>query len=59
LRVFLDTNDADDAWVLASALACGSEVLVTGDKDLLDLQVDARIQILSPREFLSRMGQIS
>lgn len=55
----IPVRDEDDSWVLASALAGQAEVLVTGDKDLLDLRAEAGIQILNPRDFLSRMGQIS
>ncbi|MEM1041199.1 MAG: putative toxin-antitoxin system toxin component, PIN family [Bacteroidota bacterium] len=48
----IEVRDIDDAWVLASALAAEAEVLVTGDKDLLDVQdeVDA-LRILTPRAF--------
>jgi putative PIN family toxin of toxin-antitoxin system len=46
-------HDVADAWVLASALAAEADVLVTGDRDLLDLagQV-AALRILSPKSFL-------
>lgn len=45
-------SDPDDAWVLASALAAGAEVLVTGDAALLELgpQV-AALEITNPRGF--------
>lgn len=33
----LQVRDEDDQWILASALAAKAEVLVTGDKDLLDV----------------------
>ena len=44
-------RDASDRWVLATALAGGAEVLVTGDDDLLAVQGRAPIRILSPRAF--------
>jgi uncharacterized protein len=44
-------RDPDDKWVLASAVAGGSDVLVTGDKDLLDLGRAAPLPILTPRSF--------
>lgn len=44
-------RDSDDAWVLASAVVGGADVLVTGDRDLLDTAPDAPIRILSPRAF--------
>lgn len=46
----IEVRDPDDAWVLASALAAGAEVLVTGDEDLLDLRDDVEeILITNPR----------
>jgi len=45
-------SDPDDAWVLASAIASGAEVFVTGDAAILGLSASAtRLQILSPRTF--------
>ncbi|HSL84964.1 MAG TPA: putative toxin-antitoxin system toxin component, PIN family [Thermoanaerobaculia bacterium] len=45
-------RDADDDWVLATALAGEAEVVVTGDPDLLDLQSHQGIRILTPRQWL-------
>lgn len=47
----LAVRDPDDLWVLASALAGGAEVLVTGDQDLLVLHGTAPLPVLSPRGF--------
>lgn len=44
-------RDPDDKWILASALAAKVDVLVTGDRDLLDLGPNAPIRILDPRGF--------
>ena len=44
-------RDPDDAWVLASATKGRCDVLVTGDRDLLDIADAAPLQILSPRGF--------
>lgn len=44
-------RDSDDAGVLASALAGGAEVLVTGDQDLLVLHGQVSFPVLSPRGF--------
>lgn len=45
-------RDADDAWVLASALRAGVEVLVTGDRDLLDVAAQVeKLRIVDPRGF--------
>ena len=47
----MPTRDADDAWILASAIEGRSDVLVTGDRDLLDIADAAPLPILSPRGF--------
>ncbi len=44
-------RDPDDLWVLASALAGGAEVLVSGDQDLLVLHGKVALPVLSPRGF--------
>ena len=44
-------RDPDDAWVLASAIEGRCDVLVTGDRDLLDIADAAPLPILSPRGF--------
>ena len=45
----LKVRDADDAWVLASAVAGGADILVTGDQDLLVLAAKVPLPIVSPR----------
>lgn len=47
-------RDADDDWVLATALAGEVEAIVTGDDDLLSLRTFQGITILSPRQFIER-----
>jgi len=42
-------RDPEDAWVLASAVAGGAELLVTGDKDLLSVVERAPLPIVDPR----------
>ena len=42
-------RDADDDWVLATALAGEAEAIVSGDNDLLILRRHRGIAILSPR----------
>ncbi len=44
-------RDPDDKWILASALSANADVLVTGDRDLLDLGPQASLRILDPRGF--------
>jgi putative PIN family toxin of toxin-antitoxin system len=44
-------RDSDDDQVLADALQNEIAVLVTGDKDLLDLKTYKGIKIISPQEY--------
>ena len=44
-------RDPADAWVLASAVAGQAAVLISGDKDLLDVAAQAPIEICTPRAF--------
>jgi putative PIN family toxin of toxin-antitoxin system len=50
------SRDADDDRVLATAVAAGAAVIVTGDQDLLVIGRYNDIEIVSPREFLSRLS---
>src|SRR5437773_4592669 len=47
----LPKRDPGDQWVLASAIESRADVLVTGDRDLLDIAVAAPIKIIDPRGF--------
>jgi len=48
----VDVRDEDDRWVLESAVQAKADVLVTGDKDLLDISKDVQqLKIISPRGF--------
>lgn len=47
----IEVRNPDDLWVLASALAVESDVLVTGDEDLLVLHSKVSVPILTPRGF--------
>lgn len=42
-------RDPDDAWVLATALVSGADMLVTGDRDLLEIAAAVPLPILTPR----------
>ena len=44
-------RDAADRWILATAISGDAAVLVTGDRDLLDVRAESPIPILDPREF--------
>jgi putative PIN family toxin of toxin-antitoxin system len=46
----LKLSDHNDLLVIASALSSGSEIVVTGDAEILRLE-DKPIPIVSPREF--------
>jgi len=45
----LGIADGDDEWVVASAVAGGADVLVTGDAAVLAVATRAPIRIVSPR----------
>lgn len=48
-------DDPDDDKFLACALTSGTTIIVSGDRDLLDLDRYEGIDILTPREFQRRM----
>ena len=50
-RAAVPQRDPDDQWVVASAVESRADVLVTGDRDLLDIAADAPIKIVDPRGF--------
>ncbi len=50
-RPSIKVRDPADAHILAEAIAGRADVLVTGDKDLLDVAAKAPIPILTPRGF--------
>ena len=47
----LAIDDPDDAWVVATAVHGGADVLVTGDAALLAAASVAPLPIVSPRGF--------
>jgi putative PIN family toxin of toxin-antitoxin system len=48
-------RDADDDWVLATAVAGRAEMIVSGDPDLLVLGAHQGIDIVAPRGFIERI----
>jgi len=48
-------SDPDDRWVVATATAGDAQLLVSGDRDLLEAAQVAPVEILSPREFWERL----
>jgi putative PIN family toxin of toxin-antitoxin system len=51
----VELQDKEDLPVLGSAIAAGADVLVTGDKELLDLGHIGDLDILSPRQFWEKL----
>ena len=57
----VEVRDPDDETVLASAIAAGAEILITGDKDLLDVADEVEslsaesLRILTPRTFWEKI----
>ena len=49
-------RDPQDDMVIGTALAGQAKVIVTGDKDLLEIKKSFGIKILSPREFWELLG---
>jgi putative PIN family toxin of toxin-antitoxin system len=53
----VEVRDPDDEIVLASAIAAGAEILITGDKDLLEVADEAEslsaesLRVMTPRTF--------
>lgn len=52
----LSEDDPNDDQILAAALATGAKIVVNGDDDLLTLQQDEAIRILSGRAFLDELA---
>ena len=50
-RAAVPKRDPDDQWVLASAIKSRVDVLVTGDRDLLEIAANGPIKIVDPRGF--------
>ncbi len=44
-------QEQDDLTILAAAITAGAEVLITGDKEMLDLGHVENLKILNPRQF--------
>lgn len=55
-RVIGVCRDAEDDKVLGAAVEGRAENIVTGDRDLLALKQHEEVRILTPREFLQRLG---
>jgi uncharacterized protein len=51
-----ELRDPDDSIVLATAIASNSEVIITGDQDLLVLANYENIKILTAKDFIKKEG---
>lgn len=51
-------RDPDDDMILATGVAANAEAIVTGDKDLLVLEVYAGIRIITPAQCLSELREL-
>ena len=55
LRLHVITEDAEDDKILDCALAAGADVIVSGDKHLLELGKFKKTKILSAKEFFDNL----
>lgn len=51
----INIKDKDDLIILASALSGDADLLVTGDKELLELAKVENLEIISPRAFWEKL----
>ncbi len=51
--------DPEDRWIVAAALVGEADVLVTGDKDLLDARPSEGLRIVTPRGFWEMLRAVS
>ena len=52
-------RDKSDVPVLSEAIAGGAEMLITGDRDLLDIAEELPLQILTPRAWWEQLRRES
>ncbi len=53
IKTLLICRDAEDNMMLECCKAADADILITGDKDLLDIEkLPFKLKILSPREFI-------
>ncbi len=57
-RLAVRVRDTDDEWVLASAVASGADMLVTGDRALLAIAPASPVPVLTPREAWTQLREI-
>ncbi len=47
----LGLRDADDEWIVASAVVGKADALVSGDRDILETIIHLPVRVYSPRQF--------
>ena len=50
-EVTVKIRDHDDIAIVAFAMAIGADILITGDRDLLDVSDILPVRVISPRKF--------
>jgi len=55
----IELQDKDDLPIVGAAVAARAEVLITGDKELLDLGRVENLEILSPRQFWEKLKTLA
>jgi len=53
-EIGVSIRDPDDVPIVAFAAAVAADVLITGDRDLLDVASELPVEVLSPRAFYDR-----
>ena len=54
LKLHIIEEDAEDNKILECALACGADIIVSGDKHLLKVGKFKKTRIVTPREFFDK-----
>ena len=57
LKLQIIDEDAEDNKILECALACKADIVVSGDKHLLELGRFKKTKILTPREFFDNINR--
>ena len=53
------SGDPDDQWVVAAAMAGDVDMVVSGDKDLLDAPHEDHLRVVTPRTFWDSLNEPS
>jgi uncharacterized protein len=55
----IELQDKDDLPIVGAPIAAGTEVLITGDNELLHLTRVGNLEILSPRQFWEKLKTLA